>query len=224
MTTTQLYNLLINKGIKSSKGRIDFSFLEHKVKVTAKSSVGYVFQDWLESWMKNEQITSHKKTNSQEWPDFYLEPDANNTKGLVELKTFDFDEGPNFDIANFDAYCRSLKAYAYRLDADYLIFCYRLNNKGLFTIADIWLKKVWEISSPSKKWPIRCQVKQGIIHNIRPAKWYSAHLQNQCFKTRLKFVEAISKTLLQYPTRANESGKWLKEVMANYKLYTGKNL
>lgn len=222
MTAKELYKLLIDSGIKNGSGSMNFNFLGSSITVTAKSAVGYVFQDWLERWMDSNNIKYSKNPNSQEWPDFFLEPDNDNTKGLVEIKTFDVEEGPNFDIANFDAYQRSLKTNAYRLDADYLIFCYQLDKDGKFCIKDLWLKKVWDISSPSGKMPLKCQVKQNVIVNIRPAKWYSSGIKNEVFGTKKKFVEAINKTLLEFSTRSIESKNWLEEVKADYKRHTNR--
>lgn len=48
MTAKQLYKLLIDSGIKNGNGSMNFSFLDSSIIVTAKSVVGYVFQDWLE--------------------------------------------------------------------------------------------------------------------------------------------------------------------------------
>src|SRR3989344_3373130 len=171
--------------------------------------------------MESKEIKFHKNANSQNWPDFYLDPGEDNIKGVVEIKTFESVKNPNFDIANFDAYFRSLRNNAYRLDADYLIFAYELNNIGDFKIKDIWLKKVWEISCPSKSYPIKVQAKQKIIYNIRPANWKSKKTKYRIFDSRKQYVEAIYKTLQSYSTRKSESQNWLKEVAADYKKHSG---
>lgn len=224
MTAQDIYKLLLKNNIKESTGYADFTFLGVTVRVTAKSAFGYVFQDWLEKWMEVKEVKFKKKNNSQDWPDMYLDPSKDNLKGLVEIKTFDFNKSPNFDIANFDAYTRSLKTNAHRLDADYLIFGYKLNDEGSFSIADIWIKKVWEISSPSGKQPIKSQVKQGVIVNIRPTKWYSKYTKYKAFDSRRQYVKAINNTLLQYSTRKDQSRNWLKEVVADYKKHTNRDL
>jgi hypothetical protein len=41
---------------------------------------------------------------------------------ILQVKSFDWDRGPGFDLANFDSYCNSLLESSYRIDSDYLIF------------------------------------------------------------------------------------------------------
>lgn len=224
MTAKELYKLLIDAGVKNGTGNLVFNFLDSSVTVTAKSAVGYVFQDWLEKWMETNNILYKKDPNSQSWPDFFLDGDESNIKGLVEVKTFDASKNPNFDIANFDAYLRSIKTHAYRLDADYLIFCYDLDGNGNFCIKDLWLKKVWNITCPSNGLPIKCQVKQKVIYNIRPAIWYSKRMKNKLFGTRKKFVKAIHKTMLKFPKKYTESKQWFDEVVSDYKTHTNRDL
>lgn len=224
MNARQLYDELNKNGLTKNTGFAEFSLLEKTVRVTAKSAFGYVFQDWLEKWMESKSIKFNKNTNSQDWPDLFLEPSTDNPKGVVEVKTFDVNEGANFDIANFDAYCRSILTHSYRLDADYLIFCYSLNDAGDFRIKDMWLKKVWEISCPSEKLPLRCQVKQNVIVNIRPARWDSNASRFKPFSSRRDFVRAISDTLSVYDKRSKESKDWFERVAKNYKDQTGRDL
>lgn len=39
-------------------------------------------------------------------------------------------------------------------------------NKDIVTIDDLWLKNLWEISSPSEEWPIKVQYRNKVIVNI----------------------------------------------------------
>lgn len=222
VTAKQLYELLRKAGIENQIGDTTFNFLGVATKIKAKSSVGYVFQDWLQSWLVAQNIECSAPLNSQEFPDFYLDP-SSHTTNLLEVKTFDADASPNFDVANFDAYTRSIRTNAYRLDADYLIFSYKMED-GDFQICDFWLKKIWEITCPSDEYPVRTQIKQGVIVNIRPANWYSERTTFKPFKSRREFVEALHKTLLKYPARKDSSKNWLNEVEASYLQHTGKNL
>jgi hypothetical protein len=150
---------------------------------------------------------------------------SDNKSALLEVKAFDYDAGPNFDIANFDAYTRSLRVNAYRLDADYLIFGYTMDSEGIVEIKDLWLKKIWDISGPCGNWGVRVQVKQGVIVNIRPVKWYNfQRCKYKPFGERSKFVSGLSYTLLKYTKRMEDSGNWLKVVSGNYKEHTGKDV
>ena len=100
--------------------------------------------------------------NTQEPPDFYIE-----TKNKrLELKTFDIEAGANFDVANFEAFCSLLEKDATFIDSDYLIFAYSLTN-GILKIKKVFLKKVWEICCGSSNYPVKTQIKRGMIYNIR---------------------------------------------------------
>lgn len=225
MTAKDVYGLLSKSGMTSSKGRMIFRFMDFSAKVTGKSGVGYAFQEWLEKWLAKQGVKVKKKKNSQDWPDFSLDPDENNTKGVVEVKTFDMEKAPHFDIANFDAYRRSLISDAYRLDADYLIFGYKLSKNGVFIIENLWIKKVWEIATTSKAWPLNCQVKQHVIYNIRPGIWFSKSKKAAaCFGSRIEFVKAIADTLEKYRPGTSEPKEWFDKVSGNYKLHTGRSL
>lgn len=223
ITATQLFQKLKAIGIEDKTGSTIFTFLGVDTKIRAKSPVGYVFQDWLENWMRTNNIDVRVPDNSQEFPDFYLNASENN-KDLLEIKTFDADASPNFDVANFDAYTRSLKTKAYRLDSDYLIFSYKMTDDGDFSICDFWIKKVWEITCPSERYAIRAQIKQDVIVNIRPANWNSTNPQFKVFESRKAFVKALHSTLLAYPNRRDVSKDWYNEVAANYKLHTGRDI
>ncbi len=87
----------------------------------------------------------------------------------MEVKSFDYDASPNFDIANFMTYRNSLLSHPYRLDSNYLIIGYSMKGFNI-EIKDVWLKKVWEITGPMANYGLNLQVKYGEIVNIRPIK------------------------------------------------------
>ena len=162
LSAEQIYNLLIKNKITESKGNITFDFLNVSVNIKEKSAVGDLFQEWFAKWMEFNHIEYRISGNTQEFPDFFLDPQSD-FKNLLEVKTFDYNRSANFDVANFEAYCRSITTKAYRLDADYLIFAYTL-VKGNFTVKKIWHKKIWEITGSSQKYPVKCQTKQDVIY------------------------------------------------------------
>jgi len=132
-------------------------------------------------------------------------------------------KSPAFDIANFDSYCTSLLKVPERLDSDYLILSYKMENSEL-TIDNIWLKKVWELTSPSGPDPIKIQNKRGQIYNLRPCTWYSTRLKYQPFENRMDFLKAIANTHKGYPQCDKYKKDWLKKVKAQYKKNTGLTL
>jgi len=224
-TAKELYDLLVNKNkLVGSNGIISFKLSDVSMNVKTKDVVGNIIQGWIGEWMKNEDITFEEPENSQEFPDFFLNP-SNKKSDLLEIKTFDTERGANFDIANFEAYCRSLKEHAYRLDADYLIIGYSMDKFGVVKINNIWLKKIWEISGPSDAYPVKVQQKQNMIYNLRPIVWQSQSATSfKPFKSKKEFVKAIYSTLLIYPKTMNISKNWLNEVSKNYKEHTKINL
>lgn len=219
-TATEIYNSLIQDQITNNKGEITFDFLNISIKINEKSAVGDLFQEWFAEWMRQRKIKFRIKQNTQEFPDFLLDENSDTT-GLLEIKAFY--SSPNFDVANFEAYCDSLTKQAYRLNADYLIFKYDLSNYK-FQIKELWLKKIWEITGKSEKYPIRCQPKRGFIYNIRPVTWYSKQSKYKPFQSRLDFVIALYDTLMQSDRKQNDSYDWLEKVKNNYFEHTQEEL
>ncbi|MDR2457406.1 MAG: NgoBV family restriction endonuclease [Clostridiales Family XIII bacterium] len=209
----QLYDGLNRHHIVGSAGKISVELLNVKCDLNDKSAVGNLLQEWLGAWMVNKNIYHRTNPNTQEFPDFFLS--TSNTSNLLEVKTFDFSKAPNFDIANFDAYVRSVMTKSYRLDADYLILGYILTNSRL-KIENIWLKKIWEITCSSKKYALKSQVKQEKIVNIRPYNFKTMSQGFQPFATRLDFINAVKQTLEQYQMRTVSANDWLSAVQTNY--------
>ncbi|WP_246605477.1 NgoBV family restriction endonuclease [Sphaerospermopsis torques-reginae] len=153
--------------------------------------------------------------------------------GLLEVKAFYFNKPPGFDVANFEAYCDSLTKQAYRLDADYLIFSYDIQDYK-FKVKKVWLKKIWEITGKSETYPVKCQSKKKSLYSIRPINWYSNRARYFPFNSRLDFVEALYNTLKIATRKTEESYEWLQKVGGcdgwlqkvkdNYLLHTGEEL
>lgn len=221
-TANEIYDLLIKEEITSSQGTISFDFLGISVDINAKDAIGHLFQEWLAAWMRSKKIKFRTVINTQEFPDFLLD-EISDKKSLLEVKTFDYNRSANFDVANFEAYCRSLLSYPYRLDADYLIFAYELIDSK-FSINNLWLKKIWEITGASTHYPVKCQVKQNVIYNIRPISWYSGRAKFSPFNNKHDFIEALSQTLQKYPKTSIDNSEWINRFRQNYFEHTGESL
>ncbi len=154
VSAEQLYKKLVNDyKLVGQTGRINFTLKDITVKIETKDTVGNLIQEWLKEWMKSEKIDFEENPQSQTFPDIFLDT-TNYKKGLLEIKTFDFDRGPGFDLANFDSYSNSLLTNAYRIDSDYLILAYQMKGSEI-TIKNIWLKKIWELSGGSSTYPLK---------------------------------------------------------------------
>ncbi len=223
ITAEKLHSKLTKEyGIVGEKGSITFTVKDLSITIKTKDTVGNLLQEWLKAWMQVNNIEFEENTNSQSFPDFRL--DINNyKKELLEVKSFDIDRGPGFDLANFDSYCNSLIDHAYRIDSDYLIIAYQMKN-GIIVIRNVWLKKIWELACPSSTYPIKVQEKKNVIYNIRPSIWYSDRTKFKPFNSKEEFLYALNETRYQYPQTRHGNGHWLKNVLKNYQEHTGELL
>ena len=213
LSASEIYNLLKKEILsKNIKGHIYVDFAGLKYNIETKDVMGGLLQEWLEKWMINRNV-KFTKPPTQEFPDFILHDNS-----YLEVKSFDSNASPNFDVANFDAYTRSLLTCPQRLDADYLIFSYRL-YPNYFEIENIWLKKVWEITGFSKKNCLNLQVKQEVPVNIRPKKWYGGA---DMFKNRKEFVDALNNASIKFERQKAQN--WEQVVAEKYKEVTGHEL
>jgi type II restriction enzyme len=226
LTAQGVYDKLVNDlKIIGQKAIINFSLAHLSLNVETRDTVGNLLQDWIKSWLISEEVELGVVPNSQDFPDFQLD-EANPQTGLLEVKCFDYSKAANFDVANFLAYRRSLLDHPYRLDSNYLIIGYSMQGHEI-EIKGVWLKKVWEITGPSELWPLKCQVKQGEVINIRPIKWYNnSNTTYKAFNSALEFVTAFDGTQRQWQrtSRDAEASTWLQKVKTGYKRQTGRDL
>ena len=172
LTAQEVYDKLVNEdGILQLEGQIKFYLGDVNIIVKQRDVVGNIMQDWLQGWLDKREIESAPSENTQMPPDFFLNPD-DKTKNLLEVKAFNRNRGPGFDIADFRMYEEEIINKPYMLNVDYLIFGYDMNDDGVVTIKDVWLKKVWEITRRMEDWPINLQIKDNVVHKIRPGIWY----------------------------------------------------
>ena len=99
-----LYEKLVQQECIIGKfGHIRFILNDLDVKINSKDSVGNILQEWLKAWFKRENIIHLENPNRQAFPDFYLNLE-DRQQDLLEVKSFDWDKSPNFDLANFESY------------------------------------------------------------------------------------------------------------------------
>ena len=125
VTATEIYNDLVDGfKIKDKIGSVEIKLGSISAKYNGKDAIGILLQEWLAEWFDSKNYYYRTKVNTQVFPDFLL--NETESDGLLELKTFNADAGAAFDIANFDSYCTSLLETPERIDADYLIFSYKM--------------------------------------------------------------------------------------------------
>lgn len=225
LTAKQVYDKLLTEDkILELRGQIQFHLGDVKIIVKQRDVVGNIMQEWLQGWFKKRHIDYAPSENTQMPPDFYLNP-KNKTQDLLEVKAFNRSANPSFDIADFRAYEEEIIDKPYMLYADYLIFGYDMSDNGIVTIKDIWLKKVWEITRPSENWALNLQIKQGVVHKIRPGVWYSTKKSNfHIFSCVEDFLSAIEETVYQDPKTHATAATWRKKFLDSYKTFYWKKI
>lgn len=206
------------------EGQIKFFLGDVDIIVKQKDVVGNIIQEWLQGWMDKRGIKYALNDNTQMPPDFFLNPD-DKTSDLLEVKAFNRSASPGFDIADFRMYEEEIIEKPYMLNVDYLIFGYDMSDDGIVTIKDLWLKKVWKITRRMDGWSINLQVKQGVVHKIRPGVWYSDRPGNiPMFKSMEDFIAAIEETVYQNPKTHESAATWKKNFIESYRKFYGVKL
>lgn len=221
ITARQLYSNLTNLHLERQVGVISFNLAGVSVKINTTDTVGITLQAWLKQYLTDNNYYFSEPANTQEFPDFYLD-NTEAHKHMLEVKAFNYNATPGFDIANFDSYCYSVKEKPYRLDADYLIFGYTMTASGDITVEKVWLHKIWQIAGTSQRYALKTQVKRDIIYNIRPNNDFKAGNKGP-FHSKDDFLLAIYKTLYSYKGQTY-ADSWKNELALNYKKYYGTNL
>ena len=226
----EIYDRMINKDkILTKKGKISFILGDISIIVKQRDVVGNIMQEWVEGWLKKNNIDYALNDNTQMPPDFYLNPD-NKTKELMEIKAFNYKAGPGFDIADFRMYEQEIARKPWMLDVDYLIFGYDMSEKGIVTIKKVWQKKVWEMSRPMRSgsqktiWPLNLQIKKGTVHKMRPAKWYGNSSKFSIFESKEDFLSAMEETVYKNKDTHNDGPDWRSTFLCNYKKHYGVSL
>ena len=210
----EIYPNVVNR-----EGKIVFELNNIEVTINTKDSIGHMLQDWIAEWANINGIYLRANPSTQEFPDFYLS--SSNEDNLLEIKSFDYNASPNFDIANFETYVRSLLENPKKIDASYIVFGYSLIN-GRIKIEGLWLKKIWELSTNSRDWALKIQQKQGTIYNIRPVNFISNRINiAQPFATKQDFLKAIQSVLDQYEKTRGIQTNWINDFNQRYYEVTG---
>ncbi|PER14661.1 restriction endonuclease [Bacillus cereus] len=221
MNADQLYNQLLSLNLSSLPGNIIFNLAGVSVTIDTTDTVGITLQAWLKQYLIDNNIYFSEPTNTQEFPDFFLD-NVNPTQNMLEIKAFNYRATPAFDIANFESYCSSVKFRPDRLNADYLIFGYLMSTDGSIYIHKIWLKKIWEIAGKSARFPLKTQVKRDMIYNIRPNSQFKFDNTGP-FTCKEDFLQAIYHTLAEYKG-IHFAHEWLSELSQNYQNHYGQPL
>lgn len=225
LTAQEIYDKLIYEDkIKTIAGQIRFHLGDVEIIVKHKDVVGNILQEWLEGWLVKNEIEFDPNPNTQMPPDVFLLPE-DHTKNLLEIKAFNRESSPAFDIADFKAFVRELVERPYHLDTDYLIFGYIMDaDTGDVIVKDLWLKKIWEITKTMDTWPITVQYKNGILQKMRPGNWYTTRGNAHMFESKEDYLSAFEETIYQNPETRNQGAQWKNKFKRSYRNYYGEDI
>ena len=225
VTGQYIYDTLMNVDkITTIKGQIRFNLGDVSIIVKRKDVVGNILQEWLEGWLIKRDIDFTPNPNTQMPPDIFLNT-KDLTKNWLEIKAFNRESSPAFDIADFKAFVRELVEKPYHLDTDYLIFGYVMDEEtGDVIVKDLWIKKIWEITKTMDNWPITVQYKNGMVQKMRPGNWYTSKGNAQVFECMEDYLAAFEETIYQYHETRQQGSQWRNKFKKSYKNYYGKEI
>ncbi|MCL2865813.1 MAG: NgoBV family restriction endonuclease [Lachnospiraceae bacterium] len=219
-TLDDLYQIALDD-IKGKKGLITIS-IDSIPKVSKSNDIiGNCVQEWIPQWLEDKGIDLVSNSHTQAFPDFTAQ--INGKSYDMEVKCWNYNNAPAFDLANFEGFYREIYKDPRKLNAKYLIFGYRPTTHG-FEIVDIFMKNIWEMTSPTQKYPIGLQNKQGRPYALRPYPFHNN--PNRCFKSRWDFVVAICQTRILFPPTEEivEPADWMEQVRTKFKELTDEDL
>lgn len=222
ITPRELYQRLIDSNIIDSTGEITMTLNGTSVTVKSTDTIGNNIQEWLAEWLRVNNIYFATPDNTQNFPDFYLSS-STRERNLMEVKSYFSPRKPAFDVANFDSYINSVSEHPYRLDADYLIFAYDLDD-GELKIKKLFLKKVWQITGKSKDYDLTCQRKNGQVYNIRPNSFQSERTNLPVFESKEEFIAALYKEYKNKTNQVTVARLWLQTVIDGYREFSGEDI
>lgn len=220
-TIEHVYSVLKNELEHDNKGKITFTLAEVEITIKQNNVVGNIIEEWLDSWLDKHNF-DHLYNHGQCSPDFWLDLDDKN-KGWLEIKSFT--GGANFDIANYMSFITEIIEKPWKLDSKYLCVKYTMNEvSGIVTIDNVWLKNVWEISSPSSNWAVKMQDKKNVIYNLRPSGLGVRTTKFKTFDCLEHFLSALDFVVKTYPPTSERGLKFRSRVERAYSSYKGVNL
>lgn len=204
LSAAQVYELIKKDIPKLRDGSISFSMGGMVVPVDNLDIMGGMLQCWIREFLRSRHgVKLFPNPHTQEFPDFFLEEGG---VGMLELKCFDSTKTPNFDLANFDKYLRSLlRPGNSDLSADFLVLGYAADDARI-SIREIYLKKIWQMTGPSETNILNLQVKQGKPVNIRPKDFRT---NPSIFKSEADFLQALDAANARFNDAPK--GAWLAQ-------------
>lgn len=219
---TKFYDGLINGNIIGQTGYINASLGGVSTSIKGIDGMGNILEEWVCEWGIANGYTLLPNPQTQKFPDVYLSG-AISKNDLLEIKAFNHNNSPAFDVADFFEYVDNLEAKPYKLYANYLVLGYKMNKiTGTFTIENIWLKNVWNLVGKSTTNHITCQIRSQTDGLRKPYKIRPVNVKNSDgFDSPLKFLEALQKLLDKNDITKGKYTDWLKNFKISHFKYYG---
>ena len=155
-------------------------------------------QEWLPNWFQFIGVDIQPGSGTQVFPDFMAK--FNGVEYAVEVKAWNINNSPAFDLANFQSFLETTYSSPGKLNAQYFILGYKPEDDGFsqgFTVQKVFLKHIWEITSSTTKYPVGLQVKRGNPYAMRPFNFYKK--PDKCFQNKQEFILAVKETFEMFP-------------------------
>lgn len=76
-----------------------------------------------------------------------------------------------------------------------------------------------------ENWPLNLQVKNNVVHKIRPGVWYSTRPRDfTIFRNMEDFLSAVEQTVWQNPDTRVNSANWKRQFLESYQEFYGVRL
>ena len=182
---------------------------------TGNDVIGNCLQEWLPDWFSHLGVDVRPGDNTQSFPDFVAV--FNNISHDVEVKAWNYNNSPAFDIANFSSFLATTYESPGKLNARYFILGYQPMNDGFsqgFLVKKVYLKFIWEITSPSRNYPIGLQVKRGQPYAMRPYNFKNN--EDRSFRNKRQFIYAVKDAFEEFPNDSLPftADEWLNRVLS----------
>lgn len=211
---SELYKITKEK-LEGQHGTITINFANRSHVYFGNDVIGNCLQEWLPDWFKYLGVNIFHTEQTQAFPDFVIA--LNEASYDIEVKAWNCNNNPAFDLANFHSFLETTFESPRKIDAYYFILGYKPMDDGFyegFKVEKIYLKKIWEITSPSKKYPIGIQVKRGQPYAIRPTSFHKN--TDKRFKSKEEFLYAIKKTYDLFPCKGLKfsAEEWINKILS----------
>ncbi|MCG3230293.1 NgoBV family restriction endonuclease [Bacillus subtilis] len=210
----ELYLITKNR-LEEQHGTITINFANKTHVYSGNDVIGNCLQEWLPDWFQHLGIDIRPGDNTQAFPDFVAVFDGVNYD--VEVKAWNYSNSPAFDLANFSSFLATTYESPGKLDAHYFILGYQPMDDGFsqgFIVKKVYLKYIWEITAPSRKYPIGLQVKRGQPYAMRPFNF--SRNEDESFENKNEFILAVKEAFELFPNTALpfSPDEWIERVLS----------